>query len=198
MDCSLLSMRFSRQEFWSGLPCPPPGDLPQLGIEPLIHLLHWQVGSLLPPGKPPPQHTPSQNGESRVLSCYSESHKGNPILGLIWIVIPWMQYLNLFLGGRHEVYLAWSQFPDSGIEPSPRQWKCWILTTRPLGSSQYLIFKRIRKPDFIQEWSIAEDEFFLECLWGSWLHQDVLSLINSLCLWGHFQVSSGKKLCSCW
>ena len=27
-------MGFSRQEHWSGLPCPPPGDLPDLGIEP--------------------------------------------------------------------------------------------------------------------------------------------------------------------
>ena len=29
-----LSMGFSRQEFWSGLPFPPPGDLPHPGIEP--------------------------------------------------------------------------------------------------------------------------------------------------------------------
>ena len=29
-----LSMRFSRQEYWSGLPCPLPGDLPHPGIEP--------------------------------------------------------------------------------------------------------------------------------------------------------------------
>ena len=29
-----LSMEFSRQEYWSGLPFPPPGDLPDLGIEP--------------------------------------------------------------------------------------------------------------------------------------------------------------------
>ena len=29
-----LSMGFSRQEYWSGLPCPPPGDLPDLLIEP--------------------------------------------------------------------------------------------------------------------------------------------------------------------
>ena len=28
------SFRFSRQEYWSGLPCPPPGDLPDPGIEP--------------------------------------------------------------------------------------------------------------------------------------------------------------------
>ena len=28
-----LCMGFSRQEYWSGLPFPPPGDLPNLGIE---------------------------------------------------------------------------------------------------------------------------------------------------------------------
>ena len=27
-----MSMKFSRQEYWSGLPCPPPGDLPESGI----------------------------------------------------------------------------------------------------------------------------------------------------------------------
>ena len=30
-----LSMGFSRQECWSGLPCTPPGDLPDPGIEPM-------------------------------------------------------------------------------------------------------------------------------------------------------------------
>ena len=29
-----LSMGFSRQEYWSGLPCPPPRDLPDPGIAP--------------------------------------------------------------------------------------------------------------------------------------------------------------------
>ena len=29
-----LSMEFSRQEYWNELPCPPPGDLPDLEIEP--------------------------------------------------------------------------------------------------------------------------------------------------------------------
>ena len=29
-----LSLGFSRQEYWSGLLCPPPGDLPDPGIEP--------------------------------------------------------------------------------------------------------------------------------------------------------------------
>ena len=30
-----LSMAFSRQEYWSGWPCPPPGDLPNPGTEPV-------------------------------------------------------------------------------------------------------------------------------------------------------------------
>ena len=40
-----LSMGFSRQEYWSGLPCPPPGDLPNSGIEP--GSLALQADSLL-------------------------------------------------------------------------------------------------------------------------------------------------------
>ena len=54
MDCSLpgLSMEFSRQESWSGLPFPSPGDLPDPGIEPRSPAL--QADSLLtePSGKP--------------------------------------------------------------------------------------------------------------------------------------------------
>ena len=42
---ALLSMGFSRQEYWSGLPCPPPGDLPNVGIEPRSPAL--QADSLL-------------------------------------------------------------------------------------------------------------------------------------------------------
>ena len=38
---------FSRQEYWSGLPCPPPGNLPDPETQPLsLCLLPWQVGSL--------------------------------------------------------------------------------------------------------------------------------------------------------
>ena len=46
-----LSMEFSKQEYWSGLPCPSPGDLPNPGIKPRSSAL--QVDSLPsePPGK---------------------------------------------------------------------------------------------------------------------------------------------------
>ena len=41
------SMEFFRQECWSGLPFPPPEDLPDTGIElGFLCLLHWQVDSL--------------------------------------------------------------------------------------------------------------------------------------------------------
>ena len=47
-----LSMGFSRQECWNGLPFPSPGDLPDPGLEPRSHTL--QADSLLSesPGKP--------------------------------------------------------------------------------------------------------------------------------------------------
>ena len=45
---TMLSMAFSRQEHWSGLPFPTPGDFLNTGLNPhLLHLLHWQVDSLL-------------------------------------------------------------------------------------------------------------------------------------------------------
>ena len=51
MNCSSpgsSDMGFSRQEYWSGLPCPAPGGIPIQGLNLcLVHLLHWQADSLL-------------------------------------------------------------------------------------------------------------------------------------------------------
>ena len=47
-----LSMRFSRQEYWSGLPFPSPGDLPNPGIEPRSPALRADALPSEPPGKP--------------------------------------------------------------------------------------------------------------------------------------------------
>ena len=42
-----LSLGFSRQEYWSGLPRLPPGDFPTQGSNAhVVCLLHWQAGSL--------------------------------------------------------------------------------------------------------------------------------------------------------
>ena len=47
-----LSIGFSRQEYWSGLLCPPPGDLPDLGIKPAFPALQMNSLSLSHWGSP--------------------------------------------------------------------------------------------------------------------------------------------------
>ena len=51
-DWWLRSMGFSRQECWSGLPFPSPGDLPNPGIEPGSPTLQADTLPSEPPGKP--------------------------------------------------------------------------------------------------------------------------------------------------
>ena len=41
------SIRFSRQEYWSELPFPSPGDLPNLGTEPRSPTLHFDISSFI-------------------------------------------------------------------------------------------------------------------------------------------------------
>ena len=50
---ALLAMEFSRQEYWSGLPYPTPGHLPDPGIEPRSPELQADFLLSEPPGKPP-------------------------------------------------------------------------------------------------------------------------------------------------
>ena len=47
-----LSMEFSRQEYWSTLPFPTPGDLPDPGIKPAALALAGRFFTTEPPGKP--------------------------------------------------------------------------------------------------------------------------------------------------
>ena len=52
---ALLSMGFSRQEYWNRLPWPLPGDLPKPGTEPVILMSPVLASGFLPlasPGKP--------------------------------------------------------------------------------------------------------------------------------------------------
>ena len=55
-----LSMGFSRQEYWSGLPFPSPGDLPDPGTDPTALLSPALAGTFFttaPPGKPHTQQS---------------------------------------------------------------------------------------------------------------------------------------------
>ena len=66
-----LSMEFFRQEYWSGLPLPPPGIFPSPGsnlhLFGLLHLLHWQAGSL--PLAPPDLLTAIFNFQLEICNC---------------------------------------------------------------------------------------------------------------------------------
>ena len=56
-----LSLEFSRQEYWSGLPFPTPGDLPNPGIKPASLASPALAGGFfttVPPGKPQENHLP--------------------------------------------------------------------------------------------------------------------------------------------
>ena len=91
-----LSVGSSRQEYWSGLPCPPPGDLPNPGIEPasptspvltggfFYHSISWEALILLSVQfSPVAQLCPTlcrQGNIGRPLrsATHSESPRGSP------------------------------------------------------------------------------------------------------------------------
>ena len=60
MDCSPPGSSprgFTRQEYWRGLPCPPPGDLPNAGIKPRSLALPADSLPSEPPGNPRQKNT---------------------------------------------------------------------------------------------------------------------------------------------
>ena len=75
-------MEFSRQEYWSGLPFPSPGDLPNPGIEPGFPALQADFLLSEPPGKPlqntleSPQYW-HENEEDGIFSVLNHSHTYN-------------------------------------------------------------------------------------------------------------------------
>ena len=78
------SMGFSRQEYWSGLSFPSPGDLPDLGIEP--RSLTLQADAL--PSEPPviPTHIP-KHLERALEREQKQVHFGSDSLGKIFIAL---------------------------------------------------------------------------------------------------------------
>ena len=69
-------MGFSRQEFWSGLPFPPPGDLPDPGIEPT---------SLMSPALTGRFFTSSATWEALAAALDSNKYSGSSECGGLWI-----------------------------------------------------------------------------------------------------------------
>ena len=98
---TIQSLKFSRPEYWSGLPCPSPEDLPNPGIEPRSPAL--QADALPAEPQEKPQNTemaslsllqrifPIQGSNPGLPQCrqilYQMSHKGSPRI-LEWVAFP--------------------------------------------------------------------------------------------------------------
>ena len=115
-----LSMEFSSHEYWSGLPCPPPGNLPDSGVKPVsLHLLRWQAGSLLlePPGKLSDLHSWYY---WKSLSCsriYSSPH-GPQTVGAQQ-PLRFLRYLSTSMASVHALHITSNHWLGSCLMSGP-------------------------------------------------------------------------------
>ena len=114
-----LSIGFSRQEYWSGLPFPSPGDLPNPGIEARSPALQADALSSEPPGKPR-QHIKNQRhyftnkGPSSQSYGFSSSHVWMWELNYkeSWVPKNWCFYCGVGEG-------SWESLGLQGDQTSP-------------------------------------------------------------------------------
>ena len=115
-----LTIGFSRQEFWGELPCPPPGDLPDPGIELVSPVL--QVDSILL----------SHQGS---LSLYGSANSCSTNL---WFLISlWIAFLPFRVPNHHPQYPLLSLAEDDGkikeesektsLNSTFKKWGSWYL-----------------------------------------------------------------------
>ena len=118
---SPLSMGFSGQEYWSGLPCPPPRDLPELRIVSYVSCIGRRLACslhLAPPGKP--------------VCVYTHTHHIYTYIQHIFLSVLMDTWVALYLGcfkwccfehGCAYTFLNWC--PHFFSECIPRN--CWII-----------------------------------------------------------------------
>ena len=110
-----LSMEFSRQEYWSGLPFPPPGNLPNPGMEltsPVSPALAGRFFTIEPSGKPQASEV---NKLYPFLKCVSRSVMSNSF------ATPWTVacQVPLSMGFSRQEYWRGLPFPPPGDLPDP-------------------------------------------------------------------------------
>ena len=99
-----LSMGFSRQEHWSGLPFPSPGDLPDPGIEPRSPALQADALTSEPPGEP------SSHGHQQIQSMHL------CVCDAAWTIA---HQAPLSIGFSGQKYWSGLPFPSPGDLPIP-------------------------------------------------------------------------------
>ena len=113
-----LSIGFSRQEYWSGLPCPSPGNLPNPGIE-LMSLMSLRLASSV--------FTTSTTWDTLLIeneytvSCIFKLHVCvcTQSLSYVGVVVsPWTHQALLFMEFSKKEYWSRLPFPSPGIFPT--------------------------------------------------------------------------------
>ena len=120
-----LSVGFSRQEYCSGLPCPPPGDLPNLRTEPLF------------------LRSPALAGR-----FFNRHHLGRPLLRIKWSrslvsgrIVTYQTPPSM--GFSRQEYWSGLPFPspgdhpNPGIEPGSPALQADVLTSEPPGKPSF-------------------------------------------------------------
>ena len=126
IDCSQapLAMGFSRQERWSGRPCPPVGTFPARGLDPgLLRLLHWQAGAL---PRVPPGSLYTVGSESRSVASDSATLCDGTVHGILQARI--LEYSPFPSPG---------DLPNPGIKPRSPALQADSLPAEPQGNPKY-------------------------------------------------------------
>ena len=123
------SMGFSRQEYWSGLPCPPPGGLLKPGIKSRFPALQADSLPSEPPGKPERGSDPGK-----------EVGEGFPEEATITLICKWWER-------------AKTAFHAAGLWRAKALWEQWAC--QPWGSGSRLVRLAERAGGFVVEtgWS---------------------------------------------
>ena len=142
-------MGFPRQEYWSGLPFPSPGDLPDPGIEPFSPALAGRFFTAEPPGKPfrgAPETLPLE-------PCYSDACLSTSLDALGRKFYPWLRRRP--------------EGPVDGNCPHRVVGSLWIWLGKPLSQS---VKSWHPFPMFIHQLACLSNDIKLVCVWGSFLH----------------------------
>ena len=115
---AIWSMELSKQEYWSGLPFPSPGDLPNPGTEPRSPVLQADALPSEPPGKPIWNTEPQRSAHKWKLLVMSDSLQPHGLYS------PWNSLsLNAGVGSR---FLLQGIFPTQRSNPDLPHCR-WIL-----------------------------------------------------------------------
>ena len=134
MECNQqapLSMGFSRQQYWSGLPFPSAGDLPDPGIEPRSPA--WEADDLIsePPGKP---QIVMENNVCLIINVCQNIFAEYTVVAMHGLQ---PTRLPLSMGFSRQEYWSGLPFPspgdlpDPGIKPGSPTFQADALTSEP-------------------------------------------------------------------